>query len=424
MQPTHPASRIGTVARSAVLLTFTTLACSIAVGQPKFPQSMLAQRALTPAQAAAMIKSVKGPAAAIRDREVFAAGDSGVVKLTDQNVAAVLSKPTLTAEIFRSQTAVKIPTPAMFKGLGAKVETFALPTRYTAVAAQSAAPVNFKVALAVVEALHFDSGAQKFLARVAVGLINPENDGDESAFAQDVPVLIGVDSGDPVPDQVSFHQLHTIAEIKIAAPAPANPYRVTAMTALTKTPDAINVPIEFGGIDIAPVAASIRGFGLEETNLVIQVPSARGSSGETITVSSTRGTVTGSPAKLDASGSAFVVLRSAEVGPAIVTASSATFQTGTTLLAFKWPVALVVATLVGATLGSLLRSDARKNPGRVVVGILVALIVVAAFAAGVSNRYWGAPAGGTGDAVFFFVAAMSGYLGTAALSLFGGKGDG
>jgi len=423
MQPTNPVSTHSFIVRlGALALSILCIASSV-LGQPKFPEQLAAQRPLTAAQTAAVVKAVKGPVAAIRDREVFAAAGSEVVKVTDQNATTVLSKPTLTAEVFRGQAAAKIPTPEIFRKLGAQVETFALPTRYTAVSA-NASPVNFKVALAVVESLHFDSTAQKFLARVAVGLTNPDNDADTSALAQDVLVLIGADSGDPVPAEVTFHQLGTITPIALSVPAPVNPFHVSAMTAVTKVPDAIPVPITFGGIEISPVAPSIRGFGLEETNLVIQVPSARGSTGETITVSSTRGAITGSPAKLDSTGSAVVILRSAEVGSADVTATSATFQAGATVVTFTWPVALLLATLIGAIVGSLLQADARKSIARVVVGVAVALIVVAAYAAGVSAKYWGAPAsGGAGDAVFFFVGAICGFLGTSALSIFGAKAE-
>ncbi len=143
-----------------------------------------------------------------------------------------------------------------------------------------------------------------------------------------------------------------------------------------------------------------------------------------MTLTTSLGTISGSPVTLGSNGSGVAVLHSAQVGAAAITATSPVFQTGRATVQFTWPIATLIATVLGAIIGSILRADTRKTLLRsLITGILTALVIVAAYAAGVSGNFWGAPSGATGEAVFFFIAAMSGFLGSNALAMFS-KGSG
>jgi hypothetical protein len=390
------------------------------IAQLRIPQMIVPSQPLAPAEKAAAIKSVVGSAQPISERQVFAVDAGQVVRLTEQNIGTVLSKPTLAAEVIK-EPATRIRTPDVFKSLGGqKLMTFSLPTRYTEVSPGSAGPVVFKVVMAVLEGLHYDGGTGKFTGRIALSLINPLAQNDHSALPQELSVLVGADGGEADPNEVAFRQLNTLAQVKLTAQMPGNSFTVHAMTALTQSPDSIDVPVERDAIQVTSVSPSIRGFGLEETNLVIQVPAARDKAGETVALTASRGTISGSPVRLDPKGSGTAVLHSSEVGVAVIIATSPEFQAGTATVRFQWPVASLIATLLGAIVGSILRSDTRKKLfGSLTIGILAALIVAAAYAAGVSGEYWGAPSGSSGEAVVFFIAAMSGFLGSNALAMFG-----
>jgi hypothetical protein len=392
--------------------------------QPKIPKLIVPAQPLAPAQEAAMIRSVTGDARPIADKDVFAVYSGHIVRLTDENIGTVLSKPTLTAEVF-NEPAARIQTPAVFKQTGAAhLDTFSFATRYTTISPGHATPVVFKVVMAVLQSLHYDGSAGEFVGRIALSLINPSDENDHSRLPQELSVLIGADGGQTDPDEVAFRQLNTLAEVKLTTQTPSNPFRVRAITALTQSPDSIDVPVELSEIQVRSVSPSIRGFGLEETNLMLQVPAARGKAGEAIALTTSLGTISGSPVTLDSTGSGVAVLHSSAVGVAVITATSSVFQSGEAAVKFKWPLATLVATLLGAIVGSTLRSDTRKTLLRsLLIGILAALVIVASYAAGVSGKFWGAPPGMTGEAVFFFLAAISGFLGSNALATFS-KGSG
>ncbi len=424
MRWSDPSRRLVRAARVLGALSAFMCVHSNCVAQPKIPELIVPAQALAPAQKAAMIQSVKGSARPVSEREVFAVDSGHVVRLTDQNMSTVLSKPTLTAELVK-EPAARIQVPAVFKRpIGTAVVAFSLPTRYTTVSPGSAVPVVFKVVMVVLEALHYDSSVGKFTGRIAVTLINPSDEHDRSALPQELAVLVGADGGDTDPGEVSFRQLNSLAEVKLTAQTPSKPFRVRAMTALTQSPDSIDIPIQLGEIQVASVSPSIRGFGLEETNLVLQIPAARGKAGEAVTLTTSLGTISGSPVTLGSNGSGVAVLHSAQVGAAAITATSPVFQTGRATVLFTWPIATLIATVLGAIIGSILRAETRKTLLRsLITGILTALVIVAAYAAGVSGNFWGAPSGATGEAVFFFIAAMSGFLGSNALAMFS-KGSG
>jgi hypothetical protein len=195
------------------------------------------------------------------------------------------------------------------------------------------------------------------------------------------------------------------------------------MTALDAAADSIVIPVRRPGIEVLPVADHIRGFGLEETKVIVRVPEARGRRGEVVALQAQLGSISPSPVPLDDSGTGVAVLRSAKTGVATITATDPPFLGGNAPVRFQWPIAFALATLLGGAVGALLRKDARRRLGRsLFIGVLAAFVVAIAHAVGISVGAWSTPGGAAGEGVFFVIAAVAGFLGRESISRLGTPG--
>jgi hypothetical protein len=79
----------------------------------------------------------------------------------------------------------------------------------------------------------------------------------------------------------------------------------------------------------------------------------------------------------------------------------------------------VIATLVGALLGWIVKNRARQwSVGSLLVAIACSSILTAAYAIGIHWLRW-APEAGAGEALTFFVAAVGAYLGVRVMERIG-----
>jgi len=313
---------------------------------------------------------------------------------------------------------------ALSAKLGGVTEAFVLPTQYTTLTLDGTRPVSFQVNLAVLDTLHYDGAVGKFLARLAIMLLNVTNTGDSSALAQELPVLIAANGADISPNEPKFSALHVPVEIHLAVSSPVDPYSVGVMTALTTMLDSINVPIRRPDIEVRPRSPAIRGLGLEETPVVIRIAEAKGRNGEIVVLQTTRGLIEESVA-LDASGMAVAHLQSVGIGKAVITASDLPFHERMESVQFTWPIAFALFTILGGIVGAVLRKGAKRNKSRnILIGVLAAVVVGVAHTVGINYGLWGTPAGRAGEGLFFVIAAIAGFLGRQAMELLvkGAKG--
>lgn len=183
-----------------VLWVALVLMSPVVRSQPTFTAA-LAERAAPPPKPVAAVPAPM-PAAQARNsqlnalhvaespleaRDVVALSGTEAVRLTDANTNAVLSKPTLIAErVGAVATNLALPRSFWSKVSAHPVEAaFALPTRFTAFTVQGNQPVSFNIVLAVVDALHYDSGTGKFAGRLAMALVNSANHDDNSTLTHD-----------------------------------------------------------------------------------------------------------------------------------------------------------------------------------------------------------------------------------------------
>jgi hypothetical protein len=135
-----------------------------------------------------------------------------------------------------------------------------------------------------------------------------------------------------------------------------------------------------------------------------------------ITLSSSQGEIVPTSVTLDASGHGVAQLRSDGTGVATITAMGDPFARGIVTVNFQLPINFLIATLVGAVVGWIVKTRARGfSVGSLLLALASSAILTAAYAIGIHWFKW-APEAGAGAALTFFVAAMGAYLGMRVLT--------
>jgi len=360
-----------------------------------------------------VLRAVRSNSASLSRRQVFAVID-GESKLVDEQVAAQQgSNIDLTAEVLPGATTKTLPAPAAVSASFADVRNvLVLPTRYTAATLNEAQAVSFNVALAVLANLSYDPAKRGFSARLLAYLENPDNRADRSELAQEVPVSLAAEGiADLAP--LKFRQLNAPQEIRLDVASPSDPYLVRAVTALDPMTDPISVGIQRPEIRVTAVNNPIRGLGLETTQINIEVDKAGPIDDEIISLRASSGTIEPGSVTLKA-GAGSAVLRSSGLASSTVTASRAGFASGTQDVDFAFPTIFVLATLSGGLIGAvgaLLIKGGGSWAKTTAIGILAAFVVVIGYVVGVEVGGLSAPAGASGDALFFVLAVLAGIAG-------------
>jgi hypothetical protein len=220
---------------------------------------------------------------------------------------------------------------------------------------------------------------------------------------------------------LTFKALISALQVGLSVPTPMDPYSITVMTSLHDKPDPLKIPIARPQIEVLSANPSIWGFGLAQTTLTIRVKEAQGRKGEHVALKASVGSISPSLVLLEDSGTTTAVLRSEGTGNSTITATDPPFQNGIGSVQFSWPTGFLISTLLGGLIGALLREDIRqKFLSSISVGLLAAIVVCVAYAAGVKFEAWGVPPGGTAEALFFVLGAIGGFLGRKALSKIAG----
>lgn len=370
-----------------------------------------------------VMRVLRSNAAPLSRRQVFAVIDGEAKRVDDQVANQLGSNIELTAEVLPNATTKALPAPAAVTANFADVRNvFVLPTRYTAATLNESQAVSFNVALAVLTNLSYDAAKRGFSARLLAYLENPDDRADRSELAQEVPVSIAAEGiAELMP--LKFRQLNAPQEVRLDVASPSDPYLVRAVTALDPMTDPITVGIQRPEIRVTAVNNPIRGLGLETTQINIEVDKAGPIDNEVVALRASKGTIEPGSVTLK-SGAASAVLRSSGLASSTVTASRAGFAPGTENVDFAFPTIFVVATLGGGligALGALLIKGGQSWVRTTLVGVLAAFVVVIGYVVGIEVGGLSAPAGASGDALFFVLAVLAGIAGEKVFERGGDK---
>lgn len=299
----------------------------------------------------------------------------------------------------------------------APIATYSLPIYFRELTATSA-PVSFQAVVMVLTGLRYQESSHHFVASIAVGLRNPARPADRSTLGNPLKLEILAAAADAVtPPEVEISKLGDPQTVQISAAAPTSPFLVAAKTLLDEG-DKIEIPVEKVPVIVRPVRAVIDGWGLAKTSLQIEVPGLQQAGTHMISLSTDRGQIVPTPVLLDAQGRATAELRSDGTGTATITAAGGPFRPGTATVRFAFPLDFLIATVLGAVTGWLVKKRARDLTLRsCIVAVASACILGTAYAIGIHWLEW-APDASVGEGLSFFVAAMGAYSGLKALTTY------
>jgi len=164
----------------------------------------------------------------------------------------------------------------------------------------------------------------------------------------------------------------------------------------------------------------IEGLGIGTADITVQIESLRQKEGVGVTLDTNKGQLETTRLTLDKEGIATTKIRSVGVGVATITVRSAKAARAEIRVTFLWPWVFLLCALMGGLIGSAIRllrsktSHARRVIRRIIRGILIALLVNAAYAVGITLIGVSLKAS-AGEALNFVLAAIGSYLGKISL---------
>lgn len=203
--------------------------------------------------------------------------------------------------------------------------------------------------------------------------------------------------------------------MKVASASPAMPFKIAAATILDDG-FSVEIPVVRPSLIIESARDSINGLGLERTNIHVQADGIASAEGLQVSIKSTLGEVFPSEITLDAQGRGSAELRSASTGASTIGVSGLPFESAMTIVEFGKPWSILIAALLGAIAGWIVRMERRRRrtPWSALVALASAAVVVAAYSVGLRLAHW-APDATVGEALTFFVAAVGAYIGVRVI---------
>lgn len=260
--------------------------------------------------------------------------------------------------------------------------------------------------------LRYDPARRAYVGTVVIGLVDEDNPGDVRPLGDSVYVQItgNVRSVRPVLlDNVNF----PFSQVELATDDPrADSVLVRVRPSFDPRGVPMWIPVQLARLTLQASPERLAGFGLEKSELIIHSP---GVDSIPVTIASQRGKPRPNRLWVTATGGV-AQLRSAGVGDDVVTVMSGPY-TGRIRLRYHWPVAFLLAALLGGLVGGVLnalstnrKSDVRTIGFLGVQGALTGLMAAVLYAVGINVLNW-APDAEYGEALMFALAFIGGLMG-------------
>jgi hypothetical protein len=247
-----------------------------------------------------------------------------------------------------------------------------------------------------------------------VGLRNAAQPSDRSPLVEPVKLLIRADADAITPPEVEVKRLGDPLRVLIAVSDPAAPFKISARTLLDGG-DEIELPIHRPRLSIEPARPAIEGWGLGKTKIQVQAEGLDDPKSFSIGLSTSQGEISPTPLTLQADGRATAELRSDGTGIANVRATGVPLEAAQAAVNFVAPWRFLIAGLIGAAVGWILRTRARSKSLRsALVAAAAAAVALVAYMLGIRWLQW-SPEAQAGEALAFFIAAAGAFTGVTGL---------
>jgi hypothetical protein len=277
--------------------------------------------------------------------------------------------------------------------------------------------IRFRPVIESTGGLALSKNASGFQGRIYVGLRDSNNPSAAYPLPQPISLLVDGQADELVPRQLTIdHTNLPFAEVSIGAQDPPDAIAFSLIAAGTSERATVSLSVVRPRLELIPARTLIQGLGLETAMVSVRAVGLPSPEGRLVTVTSDFASVDPTNVRLDDQGVGTTTVRSVSFGTASIRAASPPLTPATTPIEFSWPVAFLVASVLGGVAGAALarfqRSGSRKKGFQVVLirGVLTGLIVVALYAIGV-NVLPVQPTATAGEVLAFALAAVGGFLG-------------
>lgn len=257
-----------------------------------------------------------------------------------------------------------------------------------------------------------------FEGRIFVGLQDLRDPAAAYELPNAVALLVSGQVDSVAPRQLSLtHTNLPFEEITIGARDPSDELELQLLATGTTERATARLKVARPRLEIVPSRRRIQGFGFERMDVTVRAVGIQRSAERVVSLVSEPGSFESAQVSLNEQGTAVARLRSVSVGTATVQASSPPLTAASAEVQFVWPVATLIASILGGMVGAFIK---RMQGGRIrssrafrsvlLVGVLSGIVVVALYAVGV-NVLPVQPTATAGEVLTFAMAAVGGYLG-------------
>lgn len=301
-------------------------------------------------------------------------------------------------------------------------QRFTLPFRLYGVS-QSGAALNLDVVVEDEGGMRFADEANQFEGVLHIGIVdrdNPTSTQQSLPAALDLLVINEQGGIRPDGDLKIGHTNLPFEEVTAFSVNPRDPLNIRIRSSFSDTPIMFSLKINRPQLGLTISHPAIKGYGLEAADIIVQVQGLSQPEGKNVILATTRGGLADSSPEFDRNGTARTEIRSIGVGEATITATMTGADGVSTQLMFIKPWAFFLIAIVGGFVGSLIFllqdkvTSGSKIVGRMVLGILIAIIVAIGFTVGV-NLTGVEPKAKVGEAVIFILAVIGSWLGKLVL---------
>ena len=276
--------------------------------------------------------------------------------------------------------------------------------------------IRFRPVIEASGGLALTGNGNSFQGRVYVGLLDNKDPTASYKLPQPVSLLVSAQAEELMPRQLTIdHTNLPFAEVTIASADPADPMDLSLIAAGTSERATIQLPVIRPRVELLLVRSRIQGLGLETSVISVRAVGVPDPGGRVVIVTSDFASVDPTQVRLDAQGVGTTTVRSVSFGKASINAASPPLAPATVDIQFSWPIAFLLASVIGGLTGaalSLLQKGGKKRDLRTVLirGVLTGILMVALYGIGV-NLLPIHPTATAGEALAFAIAAVGGFLG-------------
>jgi hypothetical protein len=283
---------------------------------------------------------------------------------------------------------------------------------------QDGREVRFRPIIETTGGLQIARDAEGFRGQVFVGLVDLRDPSAAYELPRPVALLLTGEADSVSPQQLQINHTNLpFTEVTVTARDPSDQLELRLVASGTTEQATVLLPVARPRLELSVANPVIHGFGMESVALTVRAVGAGSARGRVASLSVTRGRLDRTRVELDEQGTGTATLRSASVGRAEISASSPPFTDAAAAVRFSWPIAMLVAAIVGGVAGAVVR---RARAGRMrgwgslgpalVAGLLSGLVVVVLYGVA-ANVVPGFPTA-AGEGLAFGLAAIGGFLGS------------